>query len=53
VYSIEDLELLGACRERKDPTLDPEKYGLPKYPSDFVNSIGKRGSNVSSPILIE
>jgi hypothetical protein len=34
--------LLGARRDAKVPTPEPEKYALPKYPPDFANSIGKR-----------
>ena len=53
MYSIGDLELLDARRDVKVPTPEPEKFGLPKYPPDFDNSIEKRGSNVSSAIVTE
>lgn len=43
MYSIRNPELLDVRRDVKVSTPEREKEGAPKYPPDFVKSIGKRG----------
>ena len=51
MYSMPKLLFLGVRRDVNVPA-EPEN-DFAKSPVDFVSSIGKRGSNVSSKIAME